>query len=150
MNCFWQCFIKVTQWYASQRRALGQIPRKHKLIYTGENAPLSVAHRQIHAKSFHREVWAVFTLLDKLLWDSFAQEEHHDQSQSPAHIQLCPAQGSEGSSTQHNNRWDQRWTKALCFLSPRENKPSACNTVWLLGWQPPGNGFLVSSPTFLH
>lgn len=50
----------MPQWYASQKRALGQIPRKHKSIYTGENAPLSVAHRIIHAKSFHGEVWAFF------------------------------------------------------------------------------------------
>lgn len=60
----------VTMVCKSEKKALGQIPRKHKLIYTGGYAPLSRAYRIIHAKSLHREVWAFFLVLGKLLRDT--------------------------------------------------------------------------------
>lgn len=50
----------VTMVCKFEKKALGQIPRKHKSIYTGEYAPLSIAYRFIHAKSLHREVWGFF------------------------------------------------------------------------------------------
>lgn len=117
-----------------EEKAVGQMPRKHKSIYTGQYAPLSIAYRFIHAKSLHREVWTC----------GFAGSCIRITSRSePVSIQLsilpvCP--GAKDSTwtrrsfiqvTEEQIRPEGK-TKGLRLLSQRKKEPSTHITVWVL------------------
>lgn len=94
----------VTMVCKSEKKALGQIPRKHKSICTGEYAPLAIAYRIIHAKLLHREIWAFFLLLNKLLRERVLLVLHKNNLMNgpSLHLAQYPAsncvQGTKGST----------------------------------------------------
>jgi len=85
---------------------LGQIPRKHKAVDSGEFAPLSTVYGIIRAKSLHKKIWAFFLVLDKLFGGTVllvpAQEQHLYPSslhlaQHPAANCIQVAKGAPGA-----------------------------------------------------
>lgn len=118
----------------SERKALGQIPRKHKSIYTGQYAPFSVAHRFIHAKSLHREAWAYVFSGSCIRITSRSELVSTQLSILP----VCP--GAKDSTwsrrsfihvTEEQIRPESK-TKGLRLLSQGKKEPSTRNTVWVL------------------